>query len=466
MSLAPLPNGAAQTFTSARQRVGVIVTEAQDRCGHDLSSLATAVSSAEGTVLSALSSFGASFTEIKTYATASSATDVQDVDEFVGGLCRLMREAADGTLFVGLLDAILDLEDTLGINGGLPNCSLVHTLRDAVDAVLSELSGLVSSLNVVANQLKTLLTNLTQRISQLMMMVGGEMGILNAMTDCFAAAAVYNSDVAKMYNTVDMLQTGLSDGTISNNQLAFFLKTQAREHISFDSGMAAIKSGLTATALEEAISGYVAAKAARNAPAPEAPAEPETGYTDLPPAYDFSADRWIERVSDWEWQDTNSLQLAATTPRDDGVVLYDDISRPNWQGTLDIVLQSLEDHRRAAGLILGRNAEGQFFGILKRGSNGLGTYVFDTTTLETPVGYEPSEDHSSAQTFDAWIDIPGVELKLVADDTYLTVMAREVQSDVAYDMLQVARADLATIEIGLITLGEGMQFHLRNRTDD
>ena len=60
-------------------------------------------------------------------------------------------------------------------------------------------------------------------------------------------------------------------------------------------------------------------------------------------------------------------------------------------------------------------------------------------------------------------------MRLVADDTYFTVYAADIDDTAdtnKFDMLQVPRATLTTQNVGFIALGQGIAFHIVERTDN
>ena len=152
-----------------------------------------------------------------------------------------------------------------------------------------------------------------------------------------------------------------------------------------------------------------------------------------------------------------------------GILEYEDLSRTTWQGHLNFNIASQATHRYAAGLVLGTLANGNYVGIVKRGTTGLALFEFEPNTLNTPITYEPETDHGSEQVFETWADTKAVAMRLVADDTYFTVYAADIDDTAdtnKFDMLQVPRATLTTQNVGFIALGQGIAFHIVERTDN
>ncbi len=97
---------------------------------------------------------------------------------------------------------------------------------------------------------------------------------------------------------------------------------------------------------------------------------------------------------------------------------------------------------------------------------GLALFEFEPKTLNSPIAYDPATDHGSGHVFETWADTKAVEMRLVADDTYFTVYAADVEDTSKFDMLQVSRSSLVTQNVGFIALGQGIAFHIVGREDD
>lgn len=460
-----LPNGLLQSYNTALTKLSPLQAMAEARSNEGVSnvySLRSAVSSGSTAAQSQMTIFAAGFKDMKTYAMASCASEDLDVDNVIGGTCSLLKACANGKILNDLISRVDQLAQAL-ITGTVEavNALISQLYSDAENAL-----SLVTTISEFTRWLSEHFRYQMDSFAKFLMLAGNNLnGVVNALTDCFAAASIYDPESATMFNVASALSADLASGTLPVKDAQAALRSRLRTENNFSGKITSNINDMSSSFGRDALRGSVETyKQAKNTPV-EKPTPPSE-YIDPISTYRFDEDNWDNQIAEWAWQDNNTVQIdPITSLRKEGILVYNAISNAQWQGTLVVNLQSLSTGRKAAGLVLGRNANGQRVGVVKRGTTGLGLFTFEQDSLVVPTNYTPIEDHTSGLSFDAWIDITGVQLRLMADETHFTITAQEFGTTDPVDLLQVVRADLAMIEIGLITLDEEMKFHFQLRED-
>lgn len=469
--LPSIPNGMAQGYATAKAKLQSIAGLSESNCGVSLANLQERVEVSERANALKMTVFADQFSDMKLYSAAAGMEEDAEAKRTIGGVCGLLKDITSGALMKELLDAVDNLED--GVRGS--QCSLLGSLIQAVIDALSDLDELLDGATKVNDSLSQLAKDIMTKVSKIMMMIGGALDTFSPFSDCFEAAAVHSPSIGESYDIATDLAADLKSGTIPRSQIPFKIRESTRKQHTFSTSISSAQNQMPIGKSRTTFESYMSAYSVKQQQADDQSlggglgnvgnSEPDA-LVDPTVSYNYEADRWTPRLAEWQWRDNNSVAITVRSPMQRGVIEYEDLSRPSWRGNLTFNMASEATHRYAAGLVLGKLSNGNYIGVVKRGTTGLALFEFEPKTLNSPVTYDPATDHGSGHVFETWADTKAVEMRLVADDTYFTVYAADVEDTSKFDMLQVARSSLVTQNVGFIALGQGIAFHIVEREDD
>ncbi|MDK1290218.1 hypothetical protein [Pseudoalteromonas umbrosa] len=469
--LPSIPNGMSQSYAAARGTLTAINNSSVATCGMSLTELERSVSQSENSNTLSMSEFAEQFSDMKIFSVAAGLEEDFTAKSLIGGVCGLMKDITSGALLQEFLDAINAIERAIMDRA----CDQLAQLIAAATEALSVFDELVAGIAAVAKSIAQLAQDIMNKVSKVMMMIGSVLEHFTMFSDCFEAAAVHNPDVAQAYDLATDLAADLKAGTIPRGQLPFAIREQTRKQNQFATRINEAKEKMPQGASRDKLEEYMARYDEKQQSEDDKLNDGGLGNVgnDTPDAtvdpvvdHDYEADTWFARQATWQWQDNNSVAISVDSPMERGVIEHDALSRTSWQGELAFNIASEATHRFAAGMILGTLENGNYLCILKRGTSGLARFEFAPNTLLAPSGYEPETDHSSEQVFQTWAETKGVAMRLVADDTFFTVHAADIDVPDKFDTLQIARAQLKTQNVGFISLGKGIAFHIVSRSDE
>lgn len=469
--LPSIPNGMSQSYATAKARIDAVNGLSVSTCGVSLSGLRSLVDASEQANKVKMTSFADNFSDMKLYAAASGMEEDFEAKRTVGGICWLLKDLTSGEFLQELLDAIGDVEDA--VRNGL--CAQLGSLINAAQNALSAFDELLDGASRVNSSLSQLGKDIMERVSKIMMMIGGALDSFTPFSDCFEAAAVHSPSVGESYDVATDLAADLKSGTVPRSQLPFKIRENTRKQNAFGSSVTAAQNqmpiGRSRNTLEEYMTKYDDKQQTEDNKGADGGLgnvgnETPDLLVDPTVEHNYEVAKWLPRLATWQWNDNNSVAISVHSPMQKGIMEYDDLSRTTWKGHFKFNIASEATHRRAAGLVLGTLENGNYIGVVKRGTTGLSIFEFEPSTLNTPVTYEPATDHGSGQVFETWADTKAVEMRLIADDTFFTVYSADLEDTSKFDMLQIARADLVTQNVGFIALGQGISFHIVERVDE
>tara|TARA_B100000700_G_scaffold311500_2_gene393624 strand:+ start:86906 stop:88333 length:1428 start_codon:yes stop_codon:yes gene_type:complete len=472
--LPSIPNGMAQSYATAKAKLDSINNLSVSTCGVSLSSLRNMVAASEQANSLKMTTFADQFSDMKLYSAASGMEEDAEAKRTIGGVGRLLKDITSGKFSQELLDSIDSIEGAVR-NG---QCALLSGLISAARSALDFFDELVDGTSRVNDGLSQLGKDIMEKVSKIMMMIGGALEGFTPFSDCFEVAAVHSPSVGESYNIATDLAADLRSGTVPKARLPLKIRENTRKQNLFSERVIAAQDQMPIGRSRDTLEDYMAAYEVQQKEEDDKNADGGLGNvgTETPDPivdpvveHDYESDKWTPRLAEWQWNDNNSVAISLRSRMQKGILEYEDLSRTTWQGHLNFNIASQATHRYAAGLVLGTLANGNYVGIVKRGTTGLALFEFEPNTLNTPITYEPETDHGSEQVFETWADTKAVAMRLVADDTYFTVYAADIDDTAdtnKFDMLQVPRATLTTQNVGFIALGQGIAFHIVERTDN